>query len=160
MGAVMVQVKKKTGLGVIYLSATEKGLVGLSWEKNPNIKVSANGNEHTDLAAKELDAFAEGSLKKFSTKFDFKAMKATDFQIKVWKELLRIPFGSLRSYQDIALRLGDKNLVRAVGGANGKNHIPIIIPCHRVISKDGGLGGYSGGLERKRKLLKIEGHQF
>ena len=112
------------------------------------------------MASKEIEAYALGKLKKFTCKIDFKAMKATDFQVKVWKSLTAISYGEVKSYQDIAISLGDKNLVRAVGGANGKNRIPIIIPCHRVIAKSGGLGGYSGGLNRKRTLLHIEGLTF
>jgi methylated-DNA-[protein]-cysteine S-methyltransferase len=152
-----VQSQVLTEMGTLFLKATDKGLTGLSWVKDPELKVSTKGNEHTQLAEKELLAFTKGKLKKFSCKFDFGAMKATDFQIKVWKKLIQIPFGKLKSYQDIAVALGDKNLVRAIGSANGKNRVPIIIPCHRVINKSGALGGYSGGLDKKRKLLHLEG---
>lgn len=155
-----VQVKQKTKWGYFYLVATEKGICALDWDKDPSVSISSSGNKHTDLAAHELEQFMKGKLKKFSCKLDFKEMGATDFQIKVWKQLLRIPFGKIKSYQDIAIALGDKNLVRAVGGANGKNRVPIIIPCHRVIAKNGGIGGYSGGIERKRGLLRLEGHNF
>jgi len=155
-----IQVKTKTKLGILYITASDRGITSLDWVKNPELKVSLKGNQYTDQAITELDYYFTGALKKFNCKFDFEAMKGTDFQVKVWKELLKIPYGKLRSYQDIAIKLGDKNLVRAVGGANGKNRVPILIPCHRVIAKDGGIGGYSGGLERKRRLLKLEGHTF
>ena len=154
------QIKIKNKLGIIYLSATENGLTALRWDKNPNLKISKVGNKHLTLASIELEAYALGKLEKFSCKFDFNAMKATQFQVKVWKALTTIAYGEVKSYQDIAISLGDKNLVRAVGGANGRNRIPIIIPCHRVIAKSGGLGGYSGGLNRKRTLLNIEGLTF
>ncbi len=155
-----IQVEVKTNLDTFYLTATEKGIVSLDWVRNLDLPVAKKGNPHTDLAALELKEYSAGKLKKFKIKFDFEAMKATDFQIKVWKELLKIPFGKLKSYQDIAIALGDKNLVRAVGGANGKNRIPVIIPCHRVIAKGGGIGGYSGGIDRKIKLLSLEGLEF
>ncbi|MBN8703299.1 MAG: methylated-DNA--[protein]-cysteine S-methyltransferase [Bacteroidetes bacterium] len=80
----------------------------------------------------------------------------TDFQKKVWKALLDIPFGYTYSYLKLAQKLGDSNLTRAVGNANGKNPIPIIIPCHRVIGENGDLTGYSMGLDRKKWLLDFE----
>jgi methylated-DNA-[protein]-cysteine S-methyltransferase len=81
----------------------------------------------------------------------------TDFQRKVWNELTKIPYGETISYGELANRIGDKNLMRAVAAANGANPIPIIIPCHRVIGADGSLTGYGGGLEVKQKLLELEG---
>lgn len=81
----------------------------------------------------------------------------TDFQRKVWNELTNIPYGETISYGELANRMGDKNLMRAVAAANGANPIPIIIPCHRVIGTDGSLTGYGGGLDVKQKLLELEG---
>lgn len=81
----------------------------------------------------------------------------TDFQKKVWNELTKIPYGETISYGELANRMGDKNLMRAVAAANGVNPIPIIIPCHRVIGADGSLTGYGGGLDVKQKLLELEG---
>lgn len=81
----------------------------------------------------------------------------TDFQKEVCKELKKNPYGETISYNQLALRLGNKKLIRAVAAANGANPLPIIIPCHRVIGSDGNLIGYSGGLEVKRKLLELEG---
>ena len=81
----------------------------------------------------------------------------TDFQKKVWNELTKIPYGETISYGELANRMGDKNLMRAVAAANGANPIPIIIPCHRVIGADGSLTGYGGGLSVKKKLLELEG---
>lgn len=80
----------------------------------------------------------------------------TDFQKSVWTELLKIPYGKTTSYKNIAISLGDKQYARAVGGACGKNHIPIIIPCHRVIRANGEIGGFSPDIEIKRQLLKLE----
>ncbi|MDP8202853.1 MAG: methylated-DNA--[protein]-cysteine S-methyltransferase [Candidatus Tenebribacter burtonii] len=81
----------------------------------------------------------------------------TDFQLSVWNELKKIPYGKTISYQELAHRVGNSNASRAVGNANGKNPIPIIIPCHRVIRKSGDLGDFGGGINIKRKLLELEG---
>lgn len=85
------------------------------------------------------------------------APEGTEFQMKVWKALSDIPYGKTRSYKEIAIAIGNPKAVRAVGMANNKNPIPIIIPCHRVIGSDGKLVGYGGGLEIKEYLLKLEG---
>ena len=82
----------------------------------------------------------------------------TAFQEAVWRELRKIPVGETRSYAEIAAAIGQPKAVRAVGTANGDNHVAVLIPCHRVIRSDGSLGGYAGGLDRKRKLLAAEGH--
>ena len=82
----------------------------------------------------------------------------TAFQESVWRELRKIPAGETRSYAQIAAAIGQPKAVRAVGTANGDNHVAVLIPCHRVIRSDGSLGGYAGGLDRKRKLLASEGH--
>jgi methylated-DNA-[protein]-cysteine S-methyltransferase len=81
----------------------------------------------------------------------------TDFQKKVWEELLKIPYGETITYNQLAINLGDKKVIRAAAGANGANPLPILIPCHRVIGSDGNLVGYGGGLDVKQKLLELEG---
>lgn len=81
----------------------------------------------------------------------------TEFQLKVWKMVSKIPYGKTITYKELALRMGNENTIRAVGRANGANPIPIIIPCHRVIGSDGKLVGYRGGINLKEKLLKLEG---
>jgi methylated-DNA-[protein]-cysteine S-methyltransferase len=85
------------------------------------------------------------------------ALRGTPFQVRVWRALLRIPYGATASYGDIAARIGRPGASRAVGGANHRNPIPIIVPCHRVIGSDGSLTGYGGGEARKRRLLALEG---
>ncbi|MBI1372156.1 MAG: methylated-DNA--[protein]-cysteine S-methyltransferase [Phycisphaera sp.] len=101
----------------------------------------------------QLDAYFAGEL----TSFDLRlAPEGTRFQRRVWDQLLAIPCGETRSYGDLARRLGQPGASRAVGAANGRNPIAIIIPCHRVIAADGTLGGYSSGLDRKRWLLDHE----
>lgn len=92
-----------------------------------------------------------------SNKIDLKIkLHGTKFQVDVWNKLLKIPYGKTTSYSDIAISLGDKNLQRAVGNAVGSNPVLIIVPCHRVIKKDGSLGGFSSGIENKITLQKIE----
>ena len=85
------------------------------------------------------------------------APQGTEFQLRVWRELAQIPFGSTRSYAQLAQRLGNPNGTRAVGAANGRNPLPIVLPCHRVIGADGGLTGFGGGLPVKAALLRLEG---
>jgi methylated-DNA-[protein]-cysteine S-methyltransferase len=102
----------------------------------------------------ELDEYFYKGRKFFSVELD---LRGTDFQKKVWNALLNIPFGKTVSYSDLAIATGDLKSVRAVGLANGQNPIPIIVPCHRVIGKDGSLVGYGGGLDKKEWLLRHEG---
>jgi methylated-DNA-[protein]-cysteine S-methyltransferase len=83
--------------------------------------------------------------------------RGTEFQLRVWEALTQIPYGQTRSYRDIALAIGKPTAVRAVGAANGRNPLPIVVPCHRVIGSDGSLTGFAGGLEAKTRLLQLEG---
>lgn len=110
-------------------------------------------NQHIKLLKKELSDYFNGSLKHFSVPLVY---PGTTFQQRVWKELLRIPHGKTVSYEDVARRIGSPTAQRAVGHANGLNRIAIVIPCHRVVNKDGELGGYGGGLWRKQRLLMLE----
>lgn len=106
------------------------------------------------LARKELDAYFAGTLRTFTVPL---APKGTDFQKRVWTALTKIPFGETRTYGQQAAMIGQPAAVRAVGAANGKNPIGIIVPCHRVIGANGTLTGYAGGLHNKELLLKLEG---
>ena len=106
-----------------------------------------------DAITEQIDAYFAGEREDFDLPL---APHGTAFQLRVWDELTRIPFGETISYSELARRLGDPKLVRAVGLANGRNPISIIIPCHRVIGADGSLVGYGGGLERKQWLLDHE----
>ncbi|MEQ1932891.1 MAG: methylated-DNA--[protein]-cysteine S-methyltransferase [Fimbriimonadaceae bacterium] len=101
----------------------------------------------------ELKAYFDGDLKEFKTPI---RLGGTPFQRQVWNELLKIPYGHTRSYVDIARILGSELKTRAVGGANGRNCLAIIVPCHRVINADGKLGGYGGTLAVKKRLLDLE----
>ncbi|MBN2572000.1 MAG: methylated-DNA--[protein]-cysteine S-methyltransferase [Ignavibacteriales bacterium] len=101
----------------------------------------------------QLDEYFKGKRKEFTLKLK---VEGTEFQKSVWNELQKIPYGKTVSYQDVATAIGKKRAVRAVGSANGKNKIAIIIPCHRVISSDGNLSGYASGVWRKEWLIKHE----
>jgi O-6-methylguanine DNA methyltransferase len=101
----------------------------------------------------ELDSYFAGQRRAFDVPL---VMRGTPFQLDVWRELVKIPYGTTRSYAEIARRVGRSRAVRAVGQANGRNPIVILVPCHRVVSTDGSLGGYSSGLDRKRYLLDLE----
>jgi methylated-DNA-[protein]-cysteine S-methyltransferase len=106
------------------------------------------------VAADQLAAYFAGER----TDFDLPlSPSGTPFQLSVWRALLSIPYGETISYRELARRIGNAKAVRAVGAANGRNPIPIIVPCHRVIGADGSLTGYGGGLPRKRLLLELEG---
>ena len=108
----------------------------------------------TELS-RQLEAYAAGERREFSVPLD---PHGTEFQLRVWQALLRIPWGSTTSYLQLARELGNEGAVRAVGHANGRNPIHILIPCHRVIGGDGSLRGYAGGIGMKQQLLEIEGH--
>ncbi|MCZ8514138.1 methylated-DNA--[protein]-cysteine S-methyltransferase [Paenibacillus filicis] len=105
-------------------------------------------------AAEQLTAYFAGSLDRFDLALD---LQGTPFQRKVWTALLEVPFGEACSYKDIGIRIGSPKAVRAIGGANNRNPVPIIVPCHRVIGADGSMVGYGGGLSIKTFLLQHEG---
>jgi methylated-DNA-[protein]-cysteine S-methyltransferase len=113
-------------------------------------------NDHNPIleeTARQLRAYFEGTATEFHLPLD---MVGTDFQKRVWRELLTIPYGETRSYGQMAAAIGSPAAVRAVGAANGANPLPIVAPCHRVIGAGGKLVGYGGGLELKRRLLELE----
>jgi len=103
---------------------------------------------------RQLEAYFSGNLRDFNIPMHF---EGTDFQHRVWKEFLKIPYGQAISYLELARRLGDEKCIRAAARANGANPISILIPCHRVIGSDGSLVGYGGGLDMKEFLLRLEG---
>jgi methylated-DNA-[protein]-cysteine S-methyltransferase len=105
----------------------------------------------------QLTQYFTGQRKSFDLEL---AMRGTEFQLAVWNELLRIPYGDTISYAELARRIGRPAAVRAVGAANGANPIPVIVPCHRVIGANGSLTGYGGGIERKQWLLALEGRRL
>ncbi|KLI13077.1 methylated-DNA--[protein]-cysteine S-methyltransferase [Brachyspira hyodysenteriae] len=149
----------KSPIGDLILTADEtyKYITSLEFNLN-NIKVSSNDEEPSIIkqAKKELDDYFSNGLKKFSLPL---AIYGTDFQYNVWIETSKIPFGKVVTYSDIARNISDKkgSISRAVGTAEGKNKIAIIIPCHRVVGVNKKLTGYAGGLDKKEYLLKLEG---
>jgi methylated-DNA-[protein]-cysteine S-methyltransferase len=132
--------------------ASEKGVTHLLFsteERKEEISSSI-----TDQCALELEEYFLKGRKFFNIDLD---LQGSAFQKKVWGELLTIPFGQTISYEELAIRIGDIKAIRAVGLANGQNPVAIIVPCHRVIGKNGDLTGYAGGLENKEWLLYHEG---
>jgi methylated-DNA-[protein]-cysteine S-methyltransferase len=109
--------------------------------------------ELSSIWKKQLDEYFTNKREIFDIPLD---LKGTDFQKRVWSELLKIPYGKTISYKELSLKLGDVKSIRAVGAANGANPVSIIVPCHRVIGSDGSLTGYAGGLWRKQWLLEHE----
>ena len=153
-----IQYMMPSKIGTIYLVASDLGLSSLSFKEQANpivhsLNHSSSKEEIISLALQQLEEYFSGKRKVFNLPID---IKGTDFQKNVWKELQKIPYGKTVSYEDVAVNIQNKKAVRAVGTANGKNPLCIIVPCHRVISKNGSMGGYSGGLEMKSKLLEIE----
>lgn len=147
------QHKMTSKIGPLYLVASDKGLQGIFWKPQLKFLQDISENKFIKKAVIEIEEYLDGSRKNFTTTLD---IQGTEFQKRVWLELTRIPFGETRSYKEIAIKLNDSNASRAVGTANGKNPLSLIIPCHRVISSDGSLGGYAGGLDIKTKLLALE----
>jgi methylated-DNA-[protein]-cysteine S-methyltransferase len=133
------------GLTIVRFLEPDAELLPVNKPKHPTLKAAVN----------QLKEYFAGGRKVFDLPL---APTGTEFQQKVWQALAGIPWGATTSYLKIAEQLGSKLIIRAVGGANGKNPIAIIIPCHRVIGADGKLTGYAGGLWRKQWLLEHEGH--
>ena len=140
-----------TLVGLLEVCCTEGGLRSVNFIDERQFE--ENPNKYNKLTINQLTEYFEGKRKDFDLPFD---LEGTDFQKRVWAELLKIPFGKTRSYMDQARALGDVKAIRAVASANGQNKIAIIIPCHRVIGSDGSLTGFAGGLHRKKWLLHFE----
>lgn len=140
----------------IQFYASERGIFSISLSSKSFKKSfkKTRINKYTTSLKKELIEYLDGKKKIFKTRLD---LSGTEFQEKVWRELMLIPYGKVQTYKDIALRVGGANYSRAVGMANNKNKLPIVIPCHRVIGSNRNLVGYALGLEIKKRLLEIEG---
>lgn len=149
-----------TTLGDLFVASTEQGVCVVDFEPNrlhwiDHLAGSTIRKNHSAVKpiVDEIQAFLSGDLRTFACDVDLTF--ASPYAQRVLQELRQIPFGEVTSYGELARRIGSS--ARAVGGAVGRNPIPIIVPCHRVLAGDGSLGGFSGGLHRKRALLAIEG---
>lgn len=150
-------------IGTVFIASTSKGICAISLAVSEEAFLSEikkygiperDDKRFTELR-KDLKDYFSGKRADFS-KHRLDISSGTEFQKKVWGKLLEIPYGETRAYKWLAEVVGSPKAFRAVGGANGKNPIPIIIPCHRIINSDGSLGGYSGGVWIKEWLLKLE----
>jgi len=158
-------------IGPLFLAVSPRGLVALEFDArlpgqqsirpNPRDRREENGEftfEESPNALQpyvgELEEYFAGQRREFAFPL---ALHGTDFQLACWRALLAIPYGETRSYAQIARTVGKPNAFRAVGMANNRNPVAIVVPCHRVIASDGTLCGYGGGLDVKRKLLELEG---
>lgn len=142
-------------LGIICIFQDEEGICALGFGKGEQDAVDAvqQDTELLNTAVQQLEEYFAGSRKQFDVPL---SMHGTAFQKRVWDCLLQIPYGETRSYGEIAAMVGNPKACRAVGMANNRNPVAIIVPCHRVIGADGSLTGYGGGLSIKEKLLKLE----
>ena len=163
---VILMSRTTTPLGPMFVCATDKGLCLLEFvdrkmletefrdlQKRLNAVILSGENDHIRNTRQQLEEYFAGTRTSFSIAID---APGTDFQKEVWQTITKIPYGKTVSYQEESNLLGKPNAIRAVARANGMNRISIIIPCHRIIGKDGSLTGYGGGLERKRWLLEHE----
>lgn len=141
-----------TPLGPLTLASTERGLASVHFGDDVPRDgiVDAEANR---AFIQQIEEYFQGRRTRFNFALDF---AGTPFQVAVWRELLEIPYGETRSYGDIARKLGKPGASRAVGMANHENHIAIVIPCHRVVGRDGSLTGYAGGIHLKQQLLSLE----
>jgi methylated-DNA-[protein]-cysteine S-methyltransferase len=152
----------RTPLGKLLLvgehAAGRLALLGVYFQDEPHAARALPEGAREDARAfsevrAQLDAYFDGKRRSFDLAL---APRGTEFQRRVWRALASIPYGTTTTYADIARSIGRPKAVRAVGAANGKNPLSIVVPCHRVVGKDGTLTGYAGGLSRKRRLLELE----
>ena len=155
--------------GRMIAGATDKGICLLMWQdeqradriiegvkKNHGLPAEQGDSPYLDKLARQLSDYFDGKRKEFDIPLDY---AGSDFEKSIWRQLLKIPYGETRSYGQIAAKIGQRDASRAVGRANGANPIAIVIPCHRVIRSGGDLGGYGGGIDRKKWLLELESAQ-
>lgn len=141
----------KSPIGMLKIEVSQRKLISLQFTNDT--KIVDNQDEITEKCKKQLNEYFCGKRKIFDLPTQ---LEGTEFQKKVWKALCKIPYGTTVSYQEIAQKIGKEKAVRAVGTAIGKNPIAIIVPCHRVISANGKIGGYAYGVDKKQKLLDLE----
>ena len=142
----------KSPIGPLEVAGTEAGILWIEFSRRRAVPAGPAAPCLKECI-RQLDEYFAGRRRSFSLRLD---LRGTPFQKRVWDELLKIPFGRTVSYKDVAARLGNPRSTRAVGGANHRNPVSIVVPCHRVVGADGGLTGYGGGLWRKEWLLAHE----
>lgn len=165
MGDLVASCALESPIGTLQLAATPKGLLRITLPRSGGIGFrgwlkrmlpDAEPIEQLpqlDLACQEIREYFAGRLRVFTVPLD---LRGTDFQCEVWRALVEIPYGETRSYADVARQVRRPKAFRGVGNANGANPIPLLVPCHRVVTSRGKLGGYGGGLQTKRRLLALE----
>lgn len=139
----------ESSLGIIRIDYTQTAIIGITVDDN------STGGERSaisDRCAVQINEYLSGRRKAFDFPIE---MRGSDFQLRVWREMAKIPYGSVMSYSGLAGAIGNPRACRAVGGACNKNHLLLVIPCHRVVSSSG-IGGFEYGVEMKEKLLKLE----
>ena len=151
-------------LGPLFVASTRKGLVRLAYPGETDLAAELASSisprvleapARLDRVRRELDEYFEGTRRRFEVEIDWRLISG--FATRVLRATSRVPYGRLVTYREVARRAGSPNAYRAAGNALGSNPIPIVVPCHRVVREGGGLGGYTGGLDRKEFLLRLEG---
>lgn len=152
IGVIRIDISEKGIKGLVFMDPTETPSQFVEMESRPG-QMESREIEMESRIKTQLDEYFAGKRTSFDLPLD---LQGTEFQLKVWNELLKIPYGKTISYKELSLRLGNLLAIRAAGAANGANPISIIVPCHRVIGSDGSITGYAGGLWRKKWLLELE----
>jgi len=164
-GKLVESIEHRSPIGVLHLFATDCGICGLTFQESAEKNTLAfqmaskdqldpKRTELLDEAILQLDEYFAGMRTVFDVPLDI--ITGTPYQQKVWKALRKIPYGKTWSYKQLASKTGNPQAARAVGGANNKNPIAVIVPCHRVIGSSGNLVGFAGGLDVKQQLLDLE----
>ncbi len=162
MNSTLYYTEMPSPLGTIFLRGTARGLTGLYMEEHrhgprPEERAGWTRDDGPFASARgQLEEYFAGTRRAFDVVLDREAMGGTLFQRQVWAALLGIPYGETITYGELARRIGQPTAVRAVGLANGRNPVSVIVPCHRVVGAGGKLTGYGGGKDRKRALLVLE----
>jgi methylated-DNA-[protein]-cysteine S-methyltransferase len=142
-----------TPIGMLTLVASQRGLQRVLWPEESEPPISEDRDSVLTIAAEQIRSYFDGTLTTFDLPLD---LSGTPFQLQAWRALARIPYGATVSYSAQAARIGHPNAARAVGAANGRNPVPVVLPCHRVVGADGSLTGFGGGLNVKRALIDHE----
>ncbi|MGI1691782.1 methylated-DNA--[protein]-cysteine S-methyltransferase [Thermoanaerobacter uzonensis] len=152
----MIYKKFISPVGVLTIFSSGKGICRINFENETSLLegFKEGSDFYIEECIRQLDLYFQKKLKNFDVRLD---LQGTNFQKAVWREISKIPYGKVKTYGEIAKLIGKPKAARAVGQALNKNPIPIIIPCHRVIGKDGNLTGFGGGIEIKKFLLSLEG---